>query len=69
MDFNIILACSCNHHGSKDDMCDRITGQCNCKDGYTAKICDECATGYKGFPNCEKGWVDWAQDYANNWVG
>ena len=50
---NIILACFCNHHGSKDDMCDQITGKCTCKDGYTAKTCDECKSGYSGFPNCQ----------------
>ena len=65
-DFNIILACFCNHHGSKDDMCDQTTGQCECKAGYTSKTCDECKKGYSGFPDCKgEDHSDLYKDYTD----
>ena len=34
--------------------CDKITGVCPCKLGYTGSKCNECKDGYFGFPNCTK---------------
>lgn len=34
--------CGCNPSGSYNQICDRVSGQCNCVPGVTGKICDQC---------------------------
>ena len=47
--------CNCNIHGIKsgEQICDPFNGQCNCLEGITGQVCDECATGWEGkVPYC-----------------
>ncbi|KAM8966911.1 laminin subunit alpha-1 [Pelodytes ibericus] len=34
--------CDCNPSGSLNNDCDRLTGQCLCKQGVTGRLCDTC---------------------------
>jgi len=61
--------CLCSSIGSKNEKCDKTTGQCSCKVGFTSTNCEECATGFTGntcntclsgydrygYPDCSKG--------------
>ncbi|XP_053570910.1 laminin subunit alpha-1 [Bombina bombina] len=55
--------CGCDPFGAHSAVCivdDKhanlqqgiLPGQCHCKEGYTGTQCDQCAFGYKGYPNC-----------------
>ncbi|XP_078049382.1 wing blister isoform X1 [Augochlora pura] len=54
------LPCNCNVHGSTgyctpDDSythLGKVAGACNCKPGYSGYKCDQCAAGYRQFPDC-----------------
>ena len=65
----IHLECNCNSVGSKDEICNKRTGECSCKlgfigtnckgcaIGFTGNTCNECVPGYDiygGYPNCGK---------------
>jgi hypothetical protein len=41
---------SCSGHGS----CATSSGKCVCHAGYTGAHCDRCASGYQGYPSCQK---------------
>ena len=43
----------CSSIGSKNEKCDKTTGQCSCKVGFTSMNCEECATGFTG-STCDK---------------
>ncbi|XP_062500242.1 laminin-like protein epi-1 [Corticium candelabrum] len=45
-------ACDCNILGSPSDKCNRATGQCICRHGYTGRSCDQCKNGKTLFPTC-----------------
>lgn len=45
--------CECDEYGSYDSNCNKETGQCNCKPGYTGIKCDQCDVGYFGSRICE----------------
>ncbi|CAK9294069.1 unnamed protein product [Gordionus sp. m RMFG-2023] len=38
--------CDCYERGSISDNCDKMTGQCICKDRYVGKRCDTCQPGF-----------------------
>ncbi|KAM4704989.1 laminin subunit alpha-1 [Rhinophrynus dorsalis] len=55
--------CDCDPFGSVSPVCVKddnhakfqqgaLPGQCQCKEGYTGTKCDQCAFGYKVYPNC-----------------
>lgn len=46
--------CECLQPGSIGQSCDVITGQCNCREGYTGQNCNKCAKGYFNYPDCKK---------------
>ncbi|XP_061943056.1 laminin subunit alpha lam-3 isoform X4 [Apis cerana] len=54
------LPCDCNEHGSTgyctpDDSythMGKVAGACDCKPGYSGYKCDQCAAGYRQFPDC-----------------
>ena len=45
--------CDCDPHGSFDNNCDPLTGQCACKLDYNGTQCDSCLFGFYGFPDCQ----------------
>ncbi|XP_065195755.1 laminin subunit alpha-1-like, partial [Sycon ciliatum] len=40
------VPCSCNPHGSHDNVCDQGTGQCSCMPGFNGTKCSECPDGF-----------------------
>ncbi|KAI1239430.1 hypothetical protein IHE44_0012552 [Lamprotornis superbus] len=48
-------ACECNVEGTRQPMCDKATGVCNCRAGVSGRLCDQCARGFeKDFPSCHQ---------------
>ena len=47
-------ACRCNKQGSTKLTCDEETGRCSCKTGVRGRKCDECPSGFYGFPKCQR---------------
>ena len=49
--FNVIFAvCSCDLTGALlDSPCDRVSGQCTCKEGIEGRKCDTCKQFYVNF--------------------
>ncbi|CAH0547109.1 unnamed protein product [Brassicogethes aeneus] len=45
--------CNCDIIGTKDGICDKQTGQCICKKGFSGDRCDICSLGYYGYPDCK----------------
>lgn len=54
--FNLTMAplgcqeCACSQLGSKNAVCDRISGQCECKVGFTGRDCGQVEDGYFVLP-------------------
>ncbi|XP_051890669.1 laminin subunit beta-3-like [Pristis pectinata] len=51
------VRCDCDRSGSEPAGCDKSTGRCLCRPGFTGNRCDECerARGYcSNFPNCRQ---------------
>ncbi|XP_064486467.1 laminin subunit alpha lam-3-like [Ornithodoros turicata] len=46
--------CDCSVVGSTSQQCNRTTGQCTCKPGFSGRACDRC---HDGFGNVESGCV------------
>lgn len=38
----IFTACQCDSDGSRNQVCDRVSGQCRCYDDITNRTCDTC---------------------------
>lgn len=34
--------CECNKSGALNNMCDTLTGKCECKTGFRGHLCDQC---------------------------
>lgn len=45
--------CDCDQQGTVDGVCDKQVGGCICKPGYGGIRCDQCISGYYGYPNCQ----------------
>nr|XP_034978544.1 laminin subunit beta-3 isoform X1 [Zootoca vivipara]XP_034978545.1 laminin subunit beta-3 isoform X1 [Zootoca vivipara]XP_034978546.1 laminin subunit beta-3 isoform X1 [Zootoca vivipara] len=47
-------ACDCNFQGTEEMGCDKLTGRCLCRPGFTGGRCDQCQRGYCGnYDHCE----------------
>ncbi|KAJ7331751.1 hypothetical protein JRQ81_013931, partial [Phrynocephalus forsythii] len=47
-------ACDCNFQGTEEMGCDKQTGRCLCRPGFTGSRCDQCQRGYcDKHPSCE----------------
>jgi hypothetical protein len=45
--------CNCHPDGSTGSQCDKRTGACPCRKGFSGRYCDECARGTTGnVPQC-----------------
>lgn len=40
--YNLFIECQCNTTGSSNNICDHITGQCNCRSNVNGNQCDTC---------------------------
>lgn len=49
----VIAACGCSVTGTQVNDCDR-SGQCICKPNFTGRTCDQCASGYFNYPQCQR---------------
>lgn len=49
---SIFPACGCSLEGSVTRLCDKFTGQCQCRPGAFGQRCDGCQAGHWGFPSC-----------------
>lgn len=50
---SFLAACECNLEGTRQPMCDKATGACNCRAGVSGRLCDHCSRGFKkDFPSC-----------------
>ena len=48
----MIAACGCDTRGTK--ICDKISGNCECKQNYDGRTCEKCANlTYGDFPSCK----------------
>ena len=43
-------ACDCDPVGSTSESCNLYDGQCDCKDGFGGRKCDQCEENYWGDP-------------------
>ena len=48
-----ISECKCDPEGSTTLDCERINGDCSCKERVTGIKCDECMPNYFNFPFCQ----------------
>ncbi|XP_078402682.1 laminin subunit beta-3 [Cetorhinus maximus] len=51
------VRCDCDRSGTETSGCDKSSGQCLCRAGFTGRRCNECkrARGYcSDFPNCKE---------------
>uniref|UniRef100_A0A0K2UE20 Laminin subunit alphalike [Acyrthosiphon pisum] n=1 Tax=Lepeophtheirus salmonis TaxID=72036 RepID=A0A0K2UE20_LEPSM len=48
------LDCNCNSQGSYHTVCNKIGGQCPCKDNVIGRQCTRCKPGFFGFPECKQ---------------
>ncbi|XP_032898871.1 laminin subunit beta-3 [Amblyraja radiata] len=51
------VRCKCNAVGSEEGPCNKVTGRCVCRPGFTGQRCDQCerARGYcPDFPKCRQ---------------
>ena len=44
------LPCACKRSGSSSLVCDKVSGICPCKLGFTGRTCSKCIDGYFGYP-------------------
>ncbi|RKP26020.1 hypothetical protein SYNPS1DRAFT_28263 [Syncephalis pseudoplumigaleata] len=47
--------CQCDKLGSLGSSCEKETGQCQCRPGFTGQRCDQCESGAGIFPSCSAG--------------
>ena len=47
------LECVCNELNSNSTNCDKVTGQCSCKNGFAGQECNKCHEKYFDYPNCK----------------
>ncbi len=49
-----LTACNCHPSGSKTNICNPETGQCDCHENVNGQLCDQCKIGYYNFEKCLK---------------
>lgn len=66
------LVCNCNAQGSRDNLCEPVTGQCLCQSYIDGRACDTCESGMYNFPNCQRcqcnGHADTCEDKTGNCI-
>lgn len=52
--FLLFIACDCNFQGTEVMGCNKLTGSCLCRSGFTGPQCNQCQRGYCGsYHHCE----------------
>lgn len=46
------LPCACTEVGSRDNVCNVVSGNCTCKNNFGGRSCDACEHGYYDYPTC-----------------
>lgn len=59
----IALGCNCDKVGSLSTDCNISSGQCNCRQMYTARQCNQCSKGFYSFPECKGSWLPLAMGF------
>ena len=49
---DLVLTCKCSKEGSINNICNPKTGQCQCRQGFKGKNCNECVVSSTSFPDC-----------------
>nr|XP_042700198.1 laminin subunit beta-2 [Chrysemys picta bellii] len=48
-------ACDCDPAGAESLQCERLSGRCACRPGFTGQRCDRCLRGFHdNFPRCDR---------------
>lgn len=61
--------CSCSLEGSVTRLCDKFTGQCQCRPGAFGQRCDGCQAGHWGFPSCRPCQCNGHADHCDQRTG
>ncbi|XP_026503069.2 laminin subunit beta-1-like, partial [Terrapene carolina triunguis] len=49
------MACDCDPAGAESLQCERLSGHCACRPGFTGQRCDRCLRGFhNNFPRCDR---------------
>lgn len=57
-----VPVCDCDSSGTSEEICNKTTGQCLCKENFMFPRCDRCAPGYYNYPTCQGQ----SQSYIND---
>lgn len=52
-DYPKCIPCKCDIHGTVEEVCNKQSGKCLCKEGFGGPRCDQCLPGFsQNFPDC-----------------
>lgn len=59
--------CDCDSSGTSEEICNKTTGQCLCKENFMFPRCDRCAPGYYNYPMCQGQSQSYIHDLGEKW--
>lgn len=51
--FQTPLDCDCDVQGTEEEVCNKESGTCICREGFGGPRCDQCLPGYYNYPDCK----------------